>query len=148
MTGGNRPVPEFSRPIALPRLGRDGLFPIHAEAEECQALARRFGLVTLNRLEAEVRLTRRDGGRIELAAELAADIVQSCVVSLAPVAAVINDRFSLLYAPAPPEGAETINLDDEIIEVFEGDIIDIGEAVAQQLGLALDPYPRAPGLLE
>jgi uncharacterized metal-binding protein YceD (DUF177 family) len=104
--------------------------------------------VTLNRLAAEVRLTRRDGGRIELAAELAADVVQSCVVSLAPVAAMVNDRFSLLYAPAPPDAAETITLDDEIVEVFEGDIIDIGEAVAQQLALTLDPYPRAPGLVE
>jgi hypothetical protein len=36
-------------------------------------------------------------------------------------------------------------LETEVAEPFEGDAIDIGEAVAQQLALALDPYPRAPG---
>jgi len=27
----------------------------------------------------------------------------------------------------------------------EQDVADLGEALAQQLSLALDPYPRAPG---
>ena len=27
---------------------------------------------------------------------------------------------------------------------LDGDALDLGEAVAQSLGLALDPYPRAP----
>ena len=33
----------------------------------------------------------------------------------------------------------------EIVEPFDGSAIDIGEAAAQQLALALDPYPRAAG---
>jgi len=35
--------------------------------------------------------------------------------------------------------------EDEIIEPLIGDSIDIGEAVAQQLSVAMDPYPRAVG---
>ena len=34
--------------------------------------------------------------------------------------------------------------DADETELFEGDEIDIGEAVAQQLSLTLDPFPRAP----
>ena len=35
---------------------------------------------------------------------------------------------------------------DDLIEPLEGDAIDIGEAVAQQLAVAMEPYPRAPGV--
>jgi hypothetical protein len=35
----------------------------------------------------------------------------------------------------------------ELVEPLPSDILDIGEAVAQQLSLALDPYPRAPGAI-
>ena len=37
------------------------------------------------------------------------------------------------------------NPEDEIIEPLIGDSIDIGEAVAQQLSVAMDPYPRVVG---
>ncbi|MDB5401383.1 MAG: hypothetical protein JWQ55_3401, partial [Rhodopila sp.] len=29
---------------------------------------------------------------------------------------------------------------------FDANLIDLGEAAAEQLGLALDPYPRMPGV--
>ena len=35
--------------------------------------------------------------------------------------------------------------DAEPVEPLDDGMIDIGEAVAQQLSLALDPFPRAPG---
>ena len=34
----------------------------------------------------------------------------------------------------------------ELVEPAPGGVVDIGEAVAQQLSLALDPFPRAPGV--
>ena len=41
---------------------------------------------------------------------------------------------------APSEDPEA---PDEI--EAEGDSVDLGEAIAEQLALALDPYPRVPG---
>jgi uncharacterized metal-binding protein YceD (DUF177 family) len=138
--------PEFSRRVQLARLGaHEAIYPIRAEAEEREALARRFDLLSLDRLEAEIRLQRLAGGMVRLTGRLAAAVVQACVVSLEPVASVLEQDFTVLYGPAEPGKSEMVDLETDEAEAFDGDAIDIGEAVAQQLALALDPYPRAPG---
>lgn len=141
---------EFSRPVAVDRLPPgESLHEISATAEERAALARRFSLLALDRLEARVRLTRLAGGLVRLEAELAADVVQECAVTLAPVNSRVAERFTLLYGAAQDEAAEiSLSGEAELVEPLEGGIIDIGEAVAQQLSLAIDPFPRAPGATE
>ena len=138
--------PEFSRLVALTRLGREPLrVEIEASAEECMRLARRFGLVTLDRLAAVVTLGRETGGRIRLDAAFEAEFAQDCVVTLDPVADRIASSFSLVYGPAedgPPE--LDIEADGPVFEPLDGDAIDIAEAVAQELSLALPEFPRLP----
>jgi uncharacterized metal-binding protein YceD (DUF177 family) len=138
--------PEFSRPVSVSRLPPGGRFPIEASEGERAALARRFGLQEVGRLVAEVRLTRLAGAAVRLDAKLEADVVQSCVVTLDPVPAHVTDTFTVVYTPNLDQ-AEQVELtaEEEDVERLDGDTIDIGEAVAQQLSLALDPYPHAPG---
>lgn len=143
---------EFSRTIEVGRLEQGEVAQsIEADAAEREALARRFGLLTLDRLSAEVILRRVGHGPVvRVEGRLSADVAQSCVVSLEPVASRIEQDFVLLYAPEKhvasmghvleEDGAEM----DDWPEPFEDGRIDIGEAVAQQLALALDPYPRRP----
>jgi hypothetical protein len=143
-------TPEFSRLVDLTRLGdEEALYDIEADARERKALARRFGLLDLPRLAAQVRMRRAGGGvRVRLALE--ADLVQACVVTLEPVAAHVEESASVLFAPeARPGQPFEIDLsafEGDIPEPLEGDSIDIGELTAQYLALALDPYPRAPGV--
>ncbi len=138
--------PEFSRSVPLSRLGpgrfRQG---IEATAAERERLARRFGLLALDRLTATVELRREVGGAIRLDAAFEAGIVQECVVSLEPVATAVAESFSLLYGPAAA-ALDEIELDAEAaaFEPLDGDAIDIGEAVAQELSLALPLSPRDP----
>ncbi len=141
---------EFSRPVAVDRLPPgETVHEISATAEERAALAQRFSLLALDRFEARVRLARLGGGLIRLEAELSADVVQECVVTLAPVASRVEDRFTLLFGEAQDEAAEvTLSGEAELVEPLAGGVIDIGEAVAQQLSLAIDPFPRAPGVEE
>ena len=143
MTAG---VPEFSRRVELARLGAlEAVHPIAAKVEEREALARRFGLLSLDRLKAEIRLQRLARGIVRLSGRLGADVVQACVVSLEPVASVLELDFTVLYGSAEPSKTVMVDLETDDAEPFDGDAIDIGEAVVQQLALALDPYPRAPG---
>ncbi len=140
------PAPEFSRVIEVARLKRDEQsFEIAANPAERAALAKRFDLVALGRLAAVVRLEQIPGGLFRLTAELDADVTQACVVSLAPVQSRVEEGFTVLYGGG--EEAHEVNLDGaaETIEPIENGVIDIGEAVAQQLSLALDPFPHAPG---
>jgi len=140
------PKPEFSRPVEAPRTrGREASHRIDAKPSERQALARRFGLLTLDRLEAEVRLTLGAGGVVRLEASFAADIVQECVVTLEPVPGAIAEEFTLLFAAPQDKRTLVLDSDEESVEPLADGRIDIGEAVAQQLSLALDPYPRVPG---
>lgn len=136
--------PEFSRRVELARLGaHEAVYPIAAKTVEREALARRFDLLSLDRLEAEVRLNRIGGGLVRVDGRFAADVVQACVVSLEPVVSRLDQEFTALYGPGADADDITVDLESELVEPFEGDAIDIGEAVAQQLALGLDPYPRA-----
>jgi uncharacterized metal-binding protein YceD (DUF177 family) len=139
---------EFSRPVAIDRLPPgESVHDVAAAPAERAALARRFGLLALDRLEARVRLTPLAGGLVRLAAELSADVVQECVVSLEPVPSRVEERFTLLYGGRGEEPEEVVlSGEAELVEPAPGGIIDLGEAVAQQLSLALDPFPRAPGV--
>jgi uncharacterized metal-binding protein YceD (DUF177 family) len=138
--------PEFSRPVSVSRLPPGGRFKVEATPREREALARRFDLVALDRLVGEVRLTRLANAAVRLEGTLDADVVQSCVVTLDPVPANVADEFAVVYTPELDAAREVeLTGEEEAIELLHGDTIDIGEAVAQQLSLALDPYPRAPG---
>ena len=140
------PAPEFSRPVSLARLGSEPFRQqIEATAEECRRLARRFDLVALDRLAAVVTLQRQSDGLVRLEAAFEAELEQSCVVTLDPVAARIAHDFALLYGPADDEQAEIeLDVDEPMFEPLTGEAIDIGEAVAQELSLALPEFPRLP----
>jgi Large ribosomal RNA subunit accumulation protein YceD len=138
--------PEFSCRVELARLGaHEAIYPLSADAGEREALARRFDLLSLGRLEAEIRLQRLGGGMVRVSGRFRADVVQACVVSLSPFESEIEQDFTVLYGPTQPGKSVLVDLVAELVEPLEGSAIDIGEAVAQQLALALDPYPRAPG---
>lgn len=146
--------PEFSRPINVDQVsGREVRESLSASPAERQALARRLDLQSVNSLTALVRLRRVRGGQmIRITGTLEADVVQTCVVSLEPLPAHVQESFQALFAPAhlvpkePEELAYDTDDSEDPPEVIEGGRIDIGELVAQHLSLALDPYPRHPGL--
>ncbi|MGH6982022.1 MAG: YceD family protein, partial [Stellaceae bacterium] len=71
-------------------------------------------------------------------------LIQTDVATLDPLPAHIDDEFALLFG-AEADDAAALDPDAELIEPIEGGLIDLGETVAQQLSLAIDPYPRASG---
>jgi uncharacterized metal-binding protein YceD (DUF177 family) len=138
---------EFARPVELSRLSRDEQrFEISTNTAERAALAARFGLLGLDKLDAIVRLGRIAGGLVRLEADFAADVIQTCVVTLDPVRNHVAETFTVLYGEGAEAREVTLDGEAETIEPIAGGVIDIGEAVAQQLSLALDPFPHAPGV--
>jgi len=142
---------EFPRPVLVQGIGETEFRKvIEATAAERTALAKRFGLLSLKRLTAECRLRREGEKMIRVAGRFQAQVTQACVVTLVPVTSEVDDSFSLLFS----EDAGLDHLASEIsVELDEEDPpepiapggIDLGEVVAEQLALALDPYPRAEG---
>ncbi len=142
---------ELRRVFALAELGDSGaVLEVSADADERAALARRFGVRAIDALCATLRLDLVGGGEVvRIRGDIAADVVQSCVVTLEPVAAHIEEGFQRSFALGGDAGAnvEVTPGDDDDPEPFDGDEIDLGELVAEQLGVNLDPYPRRPGVL-
>jgi uncharacterized metal-binding protein YceD (DUF177 family) len=139
-------TPEFSRLVPLAQLStRPFRQRIEATAEERQKLSLRFDLISLDRLVAEVELRRQSPEVILLEAQFAAEFEQCCAVTLEPVRGAVSDRFSLVYGPSPEEEQEiALTSDEPAFEPLNGNSIDIGEAVAQELSLALPIFPRDP----
>jgi uncharacterized metal-binding protein YceD (DUF177 family) len=152
-----RPENEFSRRVLMARVPEGGLAQtIEADAKERAALARRFDLVSLDRLCASIRIEPVRGTPLwRLSGTLSGDAVQRCVVTLEPLPAHIEDSFDELYAPPAHvetlerEAAETESEEfGDIPEPLEDGGIDVGEVVAQYFSLALDPAPRKEGAME
>jgi hypothetical protein len=124
---------------------------VSANAAERRALAKLFDLLEVRALRGHGRLERR-GAELVLRGWLEADVVQECVVSLEPAPAHLHQPIERRYrlggdaAPTRFEPHGTVVLDDEPeLEPVVGREIDVGEAFAEELGLVLEPYPRAPG---
>lgn len=140
-------TPEFSRPYRLDTIGsQPRQVSIEANEEERGALAQRFGLVSIARLEAEATLIR-SGDTITATGRIRADVVQSCVATDLPVAAKVDEPFRIVFVPQPTTvGEEEVELGETDLDAvfYEGASIDLGEAIAETLSLSLDPYPRSP----
>ena len=140
-------APEFSHVLRQDRAS-DRPQPLHlaANAEERSALARRFGLLTLDRLEADLTWWR-DGADLRLSGTFSADLAQACVVTGEAVPARISEPLTIRFSSAAPDDGDEIELDAEDCDSlpYDGLSADAGEAVAQGLALALNPYPRAEG---
>lgn len=142
---------EFSRPVPVDQIGsHETLREIEATPAERHALAERLDLVALDSLTATLRLRRLPDGLVRVSGRFAAEVVQSCVVTLAPVPARCAAEFTALFgeAPAVADLGAAVEIDavgaDEP-EPILGGAVDLGETVVQELATALDPYPRAPG---
>ena len=96
-------------------------------------------------LVAQVELRRPSHDVVLLEAQFEAKFEQYCVVTLEPVRSAVSDNFSLVYGPPPEKEAEiVIGSDEPAFEPLIDDVIDVGEAVAQELSLALPVSPRHP----
>ncbi len=138
-------APEFSRPFRLDAIGGEPrAVQIAADEAERAALATRFGLVSIARLEAEAVL-RREGTRVWAEGRLHGEVVQSCVATGDPIPARVEEAFSLRFDPEETARTEDeVELDEGDLDrlTYEGSAVDLGEAVAQGFSLALDPFPR------
>jgi uncharacterized metal-binding protein YceD (DUF177 family) len=142
------PKLEFSRPLDVTRVPPQGSVErISAEPAECAALAERFGLPAVHGLEAELQVSRWRGEGLKVKGSFTADVEQTCVVTLDIFRSTLLDGFESYFLPAGSSaGADSLAIAEGDAEPFENGIIDMGEAVAEAVALALDPYPKKPGV--
>lgn len=139
-------APEFSRPHRLDQIGAgEAGVTVTAQPGERAALAKRFGLVAIDSLEAVFKL-RREAQGVRATGHLSARVTQACVVTDEPLPERVEEDFELRFLPEPGEAPEEIEISAEECDTvfFTGGAIDLGEAAAETLALSIDPFPRSP----
>lgn len=121
-------------------------FRLHPGQKEREALAVALELQGLPALHFEGEIAPAGRTDFVLTAQLTAEAVQSCIVTLAPVPARIAETVTRRYmADLPqPTGDEVEMPEDDSMEPLT-DVIDLETVMAEALALALPLYPRAPG---
>jgi uncharacterized metal-binding protein YceD (DUF177 family) len=138
----------FVHVFKLDQVGQGMRVDLYASDSDCADVARRLGLVSLDRLEAHVVLTR-NGDKVHAEGRVLASLGQSCVVTGEPVSAAVDEAFAVDFLPEPKAGQANddveLGAEDCDIMFHDGASIDLAAAVVDSLALALDPYPRSAG---
>jgi uncharacterized metal-binding protein YceD (DUF177 family) len=148
-TPGLPPSSEFSRPLLVGQIGALGTTrELAATPQECVALAKRFGLEALPLLSAVISIApKRRGGGFLAEGRLKARARRVCVVSLEVFTESTDHSFALHFVTADrlSESMDAAETDEPDEIVYDGETIDLGEAIAEEYALALAPYPKKPG---
>jgi len=144
----------WSRPVRWSDLGRGpSSVGLEADAPTRTRIARALGLPAIARLKADITVTPwLDGARID--GHIDAQVTQICGVSLDPFEAPVTDDFMVRVVPAGSPNAAQEDAEDALLDperedppdVVDGDTFDIAAYVVEDLALALDPFPRKPGV--
>lgn len=140
----------YSRFLTLRDLAARNGTTLQESATEAErdAIAAAFALPAVAALRIEARISRegRDGWSVE--GRVVASLTQSCVLTLAPVDAEIDEPFSRTYQPGAERADADLLIDPEAADPPEplGDGVDLGAVALETLALGLEPYPRAPGV--
>lgn len=146
----------FSRPFEIDSLHEEAT-PLHISADEREraALAEADGIVSVDRLEADLTLRREGRSGLHVSGTVTGRITQTCVVSLEPFEAEVNEPVDVRFLPeAEVEIRAARRRKAPEAEVIEEDLpdpivdgrVDLGALVAEHLALGLDPYPKKPGV--
>lgn len=144
--------PEFSRSFEVADLkGQRTEAALEATEAECAALARRFGVDRISNFTAQVVLTPfASGNKVAVKARFGADVMQACVVTLEPLTTRVTGELIVEFVPAAfieqGDEVEFAAGDEDPPEPIVDGRIEVGELIAQHLGLEIDPFPRAPGV--
>lgn len=131
----------------IPEAGRR--FERRATEAERAAVAKDLDLAGCPRLDVSYQIKALSNGRYRAAGRIDADVVQSCVVTLEPVAQKIDEAFDVTFDPRGdddrPVSGEREILSEPDVEPLTDGRLEIGRVAFELLAAALDPYPRKPG---
>jgi len=138
------PLASWSHPtVDVPEQGLEKVRKA-GDAERAE-IASALKLASLDALETRYRIMSVAGGGWRLKGQVAADVVQSCVVTLEPVENAIDEDIDIRFDPHPESAP--VEAEDDPPEPMPAGRADIGRVVEEFFALGIDPYPRKPGVV-
>lgn len=141
---------EFSRPVRVDEIGADGMrVTVTADPDERRKLAARCAIPAVDRLTGEFQLFVQDDGDVLVTGEVSAQVRQRCVVTLEEVVETLKQAVERRFTRKPATAGHEVMIDpleDADVDPLIGEAVDVGEVAAETMAMALDPYPRKPGV--
>ena len=138
---------EFSHVVKISEVGNHSRnLRLSADEAARHALMARFDLAALDNLDAEISL-KHEAVAVIATGRFTASLAQFCIATHDPVPAKLDETIHIQFIAEPTSNGEVeLELAPEDCDTMfhDGQTIDLGEAVAQSMGLALNPYPRSP----
>ena len=123
--------------------GKARKFVIQPTAAEIAALVARFDFVSIEDMRAEVTVRKVARDCWDVAGTLSARVSQRCVITGNDVPELVDFAIEERYVrEAENDDGVEVNLNGA--EPLVAGAIDIGEMVAQSLGVAVAPWPKSP----
>lgn len=148
--GARAPLEKTVDLSTVPQAGVEIVLEV-AEADHAK-LAQWAGVEAVQAFSAAVELQKLSQTRFRYQARVRAEVVQSCVVTLVPVVTPVRLDFGRelhLVRHLRPEIEAPLQVspaDDDTPEEIEDPRFDVAGPVLEEFVLAIDPYPRAPGV--
>lgn len=139
----------FSAPVRINEIGAGIERHLTPDAEAVKRIVKALDLASLSAFEADIKVAPAHVGWT-LSGRVTATLEQVCGITLEPLPVEVDERFSvdLVETDEREIGTEEaeITLEDDSPDVIEDGRIDLGQYAVEQLALALDPFPRKPGV--
>lgn len=117
-----------------------------ATPAERAELARQLPLVSFESLTVQYHIKPAGRDRYALTGRVKGELIQSCIVTLDPVSAKLDEPLDCKFVPPafiPTQQAEEEELSSvDELEPIEGGILNVGQVVFEVISSGLDPYPR------
>ena len=119
----------------------DNFYKLSTVPADLLALAERFGWVSVDHLATELRIHKVARDCWDVTGQITGQIVQSCVVTSAPVPENIDFQIEERYVRTA-EQTDQVEVGLYGVEPIKNGVIDIGELAVQSLCLAATAWPR------
>ena len=136
---------------SMPVTGRD--VDVSPTADERAAIAAQLGVTSVDALTVHLHAVRFRGG-IRVTGRLTGHVTQPSVITLEPLRQDIGEPIDRIFLPGgEKEFAAAANAEifvdpegDDVPDHFEGNEADLSDLIVETLALAVDLYPREPGV--
>jgi len=136
---------------------KDQKLVVEPDPAGLEAIARAYNLNAIEGLKADFTLKPYRKAGLRVVGTLDATVDQTCVVSLEPFKSRLALDVDRTFEPYSSRTRKIRDLNDEgeieidlesldPPDVIEDGVLDLGAVICEELALALDPFPRKPGV--
>ncbi len=146
---------ELTYPLHWTDVPNNGMnIKISATPDECRYLAKTLGIVALSGVDGHFKVTRWRRSGLKVSADISADVVQNCVVSLEKISSSLNEQTEWVFKPSirprKEDDKDAVLLIDPLGEnpadpLIDGRI-DLGQLLSEHLCLMIDPFKRSENI--